>query len=299
MITNYLSNLIIKGGVAPVFDTPDAHGLSAEDVSFQTKDGVTLRGWLFRADGSKGVVVQSHFGVQCSRAGFTPKGKGMAPLWKEDIQFLKHIGALVGAGYSVLAYDMRNHGQSDRAQDGWVSWGPTERHDVLAAVNFLASHDEFADAPIGLLSICMGLASTTYAYGMEGGLGSIPNIKAIVGVQPLLYTDFMKNVMKLPGFLNGWVNARNSERTGVDLPNTSFLQDVPKIGVPMLLVQNKNDPFPSMDNVRAYYDALVLDESAGEKEMLWLDLEAKRAAAYAYLTENPAFMIDFFDKHLS
>lgn len=292
MLTNYLSSLIIKGGVAPVFDDPQAHGLTAEDVNFEASDGVTLRGWLFRGSGT-GVIVQSHFGVQCSRCGFTPKGKGMSPLWKEDIRFLEHIKAFVDAGYSVLAYDTRNHGDSDKAQGGWVSWGPTERHDVRAAVDFITSHPDFGNAPIGLLSICMGLASTTYAYGADAGLATVQNIKALVGVQPLLYNDFMKNVMHLPGFLNDRVDVRNSERTGVDLPHTSFMPDFPSINVPTMLVQNKNDPFPEMGHVEEYFDALTV-----EKEMVWLDLEKKRAAAYAHLTESPQFVIDFFDKHV-
>jgi len=293
MLTSYLSNLIIKGGVAPVFDNPADFDLAPEDVSFRTSDGVTLRGWLFRGTG-RGVIVQSHFGVQCSRCGFTPEGKGMAPLWPEDIRFLAHIRAFVDAGYSVLAYDTRNHGSSDEAGNGWVSWGPTERHDVIAAVTYIASHPDYVDTPIGLLSICMGLASTTYAFGEDDGLATVDNLKAIIGVQPLLYTDFMKNVMGLPGFLTRWVDERNAERTGVDLVHTSFLPDVSKVEVPTLLVQNKNDPFPDMANVEAYYDRLP-----AAKEMLWLDLEPKRAAAYAYLTEHPQFMVDFFARHLT
>ncbi len=292
MLTSYLSNLIIKGGVAPVFADPKEFGLRPEDVSFETSDGATLRGWLFRGSGT-GIVVQSHFGVQCSRCGYTPKGKGMSPLWGEDIQFLRHIRAFVDAGYSVLAYDTRNHGNSDEAQDGWVSWGPTERLDVLAAVRFVTFHPDYADSSIGLLSICMGLASTTYAYGEEDGLANIPNIKALLGVQPLLYSDFMTNVMRLPGFLRNWVDTRNSERTGVDLPHTSFMPHVHKINVPTLLVQNRQDPFPDLRNVEAYFDALTVD-----KQMLWLDLEPKRAAAYAHMTQSPQFMIDFFDAHL-
>lgn len=292
MLTNYLSKLMIKGGVAPVFDDPSDFDLSPEDVSFKTSDGVTLRGWLFRGSGN-GIIVQSHFGVQCSRCGFTPKGKGIAPLWKEEIRFLKHIKALVDTGYSVLAYDTRNHGNSDSAGDGWVSWGPTEHLDVIAAVKFVSSHADFSESPVGLLSICMGLASTTYAFGAEDGLAGQPNIKALLGVQPLSYGDFMENVMRLPGFLSRRVNAKNSERTGVDLKHTSFMADVSKIDVPTMLVQNKNDPFPTMENVQQYFDALKV-----EKEMVWLDLEKKRAAAYAHMTESPQFMVEFFGKYL-
>lgn len=292
MLTNYLSDLIIRGGVAPVFDDPGDFGLEPEDVSFTSSDGVTLRGWLFRGSG-RGVIVQSHFGVQCSRCGYTPKGKGMSPLWPEDIRFLRHIKTFVDAGYTVLAYDTRNHGGSDAAGGGWVSWGPTERHDVLAAVRFVADHPELHTEPIGLLSFCMGLASTTYAFGETDGLATVSNLRALVGVQPLLYTDFMRNVMRLPGFLGRWVDDRNAERTGVDLPHTSFLPHVPKINVPTMLLQNRNDPFPDMANVEAFHDALTVD-----KELVWLDLEPQRAAAYAHLTTAPGPILGFFDTHL-
>ena len=55
--------------------TPEAHGLDYENVEFKTSDGVTLRGWLMESGDDK-VIVQSHFGVQCNRGGWFPKGKG-------------------------------------------------------------------------------------------------------------------------------------------------------------------------------------------------------------------------------
>jgi len=119
MITNYLSNSIVKGGKSPVFGTPGDFGLAYEDVTFQANDGVTLSGWLVRG-GTDKIVIQTHFGVQCSRSGYTPEGKGRPRMWSEDIPFLKHINWLVDHGYSVLAYDFRNHGASD---SGTCEWG--------------------------------------------------------------------------------------------------------------------------------------------------------------------------------
>ena len=155
MFGKAISNLMIKPGKSPVFETPDNYGLDYEDVTFKASDGVELSGWLVKG-GNEKVIIQSHFGVQCSRCGFTQEGKGMMKnvLWTSDIHFLNQAKYLVEAGYSVLMYDMRNHGNSE--QNGWVSWGLDERKDVVAAIKFIAEHPVYQNANLGLLSICMG-----------------------------------------------------------------------------------------------------------------------------------------------
>ena len=86
MFAKMVSDMMIKPGSSPVFDRPADFGLDYEDVEFKTRDGVTLRGWLIKG-GTDKVIIETHFGVQCSRSGYTPKGKGMIKMWKEDISF--------------------------------------------------------------------------------------------------------------------------------------------------------------------------------------------------------------------
>ena len=57
-------------GKAHVFETPDKYNLDYENVTFKTKDNVILSGWLIKG-GNEKLIIQSHFGVQCSRRGFT------------------------------------------------------------------------------------------------------------------------------------------------------------------------------------------------------------------------------------
>jgi len=111
MITNFLSNTIVKGGAAPLFDNPKNYDLEYEDITFKAADGTQLSGWLVKC-GTDKIIVQSHFGVQACRAGFTPEGKGMVKLWNDKIPFLKHVKYLADKGYSVLMYDFRSHGNS-------------------------------------------------------------------------------------------------------------------------------------------------------------------------------------------
>ena len=204
MFGKTMSNLMIKPGKSPVFETPDKYDLPYEDVTFRTSDSVTLSGWLIKG-GTKKVIIQSHFGVQCSRCGFTQEGKGLMKntLWTTDIHFLDQAKYLVKAGYSVLMYDMRNHGNSE--QTGWVSWGKDERKDVAAAVKFISEHNDLQDANIGLLSICMGQGASVFAFGLEEEMKSFENLKTMISVQPLTY-DYFVEAMGLPNFL---INAGN------------------------------------------------------------------------------------------
>ncbi|MCH4887661.1 alpha/beta hydrolase [Acidaminobacter sp. JC074] len=289
MLTNYVADMMIKPGASPVFDKPSDYGLSYENVTFKAKDGVELSGWLIKG-GNKRVIIQSHFGVQSSRSGYTPEGKGMIKMWKEDIHFLNQAKHLVSKGYSVLMYDFRNHGDSGQSERPWVSWGPEEAKDVAAAVNYISTHPDYRDAKIGLLSICMGAASTTYAFGND--LIEKGKISAMVAVQPLIYPDFVK-AMGIPGFIAKRVNVETTKRLGFDLNQKSFLPDVKKIDMPTLVIQNTNDPWANKQFVEDYFKELNT-----EKEMLWVDLAKSRAASYDYIGKEAETLSKFFDKYM-
>ncbi len=289
MFGNMISNMMVKPFQSPLFDSPEAHGLDYENVEFKAEDGVTLRGWLIKGGTGK-VIVQSHFGVQCNRGGWTPEGHGPIAPWKQDIKFLRQAKYLVDQGYSVLMYDLRGHGESDIGTIPWVSWGPEEAKDVIAAVNFAT--ERYPEASIGLLSICMGSASTTYAFGRENGLGRCTNLKAMIAVQPLLYTCFIK-ALGMPGFMAWSGEQVSAKRLGFDMSAPDFVKDAPKVTVPTLVVQNTNDPWTEMGMVRDYYDALKV-----EKDLMLLDLEKSRFAAYDYLGTRPEEVMGWFDRYM-
>ena len=291
MIAKYIADLMIKPGKSPVFNNPKDFGLEYEDVTFKASDGVTLSGWLLKGGADK-VIIQSHFGVQCSRAGYSPKVQGMIKMWDKDIEFLNQAKYLVNAGYSVLMYDFRNHGNSGEGTCPWITWGPEERKDVIAAVDFISNHPVYKDSQIGLFSICMGQSATTLAYGPENGLQNYENVKALVSVQPLGYAKFVR-AMGIPNFLVTMANKPIQERTGIDFRTNTFMPNVKNITVPTLVIQNRNDPWTDIDHVKEYYSKLNV-----EKEMLWLDLSKKRAASYDWIGKNPEKILEWFGKYV-
>jgi len=294
MFGKAVSNLMIKPGKSPVFETPEAYGLAYEPVTFAAEDGVQLSAWLIHG-GTDRVIIQSHFGVQCSRCGYTQQGKGLTrnALWMRDIHFLQQAVYLVEAGYTVLMYDMRNHGDSGPGATPWVTWGIEERKDVVAAVNFIVRHKTLSEAAIGLLSICMGAAASTFAFGLEPEVMRLPNLRSMIAIQPLTY-DFFVEAMGLPQFLIRSGNQYSLSKRGIDLTGDSFLPYAKDMCVPTLVVQNQNDPMTSLSMVRQYYRDLP-----GEKELLLLDLEKKRGAAYEWIGRNPKPILEWFERHCS
>lgn len=276
---------------APLFDDPSSWGLSYEDVEFTTEDGVTLRGWLINPGQDK-VVIQSHFGLFSCRAGYTNDEKPrLMRAWPTDIPFLRHIQKITEQGYTVLAYDLRNHGTSDTGPSQYACDGQVEYMDVQAAVRFITSHADYRDAPIGMLDICMSSTAMTLAHGVRDGLEHVNNIKAHVVIQPLYSGLWFRN-MGLPMFLIRGAIRHSVRRGGPDF-DKSPVDRVKLINKPTMVIQNKNDPISDKNYVEAYFDALVV-----EKEIVWTDVGKSRIAGYADLTEHPEKVIEWFGKHV-
>ena len=118
------------------------------------------------------------------------------------------------------------------------------------------------------------------------------NVKAMVSVQPLTYAKFVR-AMGIPSFLVRRANKPILERTGIDFSTNTFMPNVKDISVPTLVIQNENDPWTDKELVKQYYDDLRV-----EKEMLWLQLEKQRAAAYDWVGHNSKEILGWFEKHV-
>ena len=140
--------------------TPAQLGHAYQDVSFRNPAGLTLRGWWI--PGTRHQTVVMVHGWTSSRR--EPMGKA---------------GYLLDAGYNVLVFDLRGHGQSD---GDYTTLGFAEPDDVAAAVGFARSRDP---GPIALLGYSMGGAvavetaarnASVAAVIEDSGYGSLDNV---------------------------------------------------------------------------------------------------------------------------
>jgi hypothetical protein len=109
-------------------------GKPYEDASFETQDGLTIRGWYVPSSNGAALIVLH--------------GSGGARIRPVD-----HARILVDHGYGVLLIDVRGHGESEGATNalGWGAWP-----DVLAAVEFLNGRPDVEDGRVGVMGVSMG-----------------------------------------------------------------------------------------------------------------------------------------------
>jgi pimeloyl-ACP methyl ester carboxylesterase len=120
-----------------------------EDVSFETRDALTLRGWF--APPKNGVAVILSHGLYANRALLLPEAEVM----------VRH-------GYGVLLYDSRAHGSSD----GQVAtWGSVEAFDIADAIRFVRSRPGVSR--IALLGFSVGASATSRAAANDPSVGAV------------------------------------------------------------------------------------------------------------------------------
>eukprot|EP00947_MAST-08B_sp_MAST-8B-sp1_P005713 g5713.t1 len=133
-----------------------------EKVNFTARDGVLLQGYLFPAK------------QKCAPAITLLHGRGVC---KENYDVLMPAAMLWRHGFTVLAFDTRNHGASSKfIQPGMDkqmnTWGATEYNDVLGAWDYVQKKMGINSTKVGIYGQSMGGSSSLIALGEE------PNIRA-------------------------------------------------------------------------------------------------------------------------
>jgi len=179
-----LTRLMFLARRAPIERTPAELGLSYEDVAFKAGDGVSIKGWFLPADGEgpHPTVITVH-GWMWNRHGNVA---GRVPVDDRDVDILPAAKALHDAGFNVLMYDIRHHGESEHGRAP-LTYGPIEARDFLGAVLYLRSRPDVDGSRIGSLGISMGGSIALYAAP------DCQPIKAIFAVQPSTVRVFNRN----------------------------------------------------------------------------------------------------------
>ena len=140
--------------------SPYEINVDADEVTFESSDGVRIAGWWFEDTASDTVLILSHGhrGDKSSMLGLGPK---------------LHL-----RGHSVLLFDFRGSGESE---DGPRSLAHYEQRDLRAAIEWVAARRP--DAKIVLVGMSMG-AATSLHVGAEDD-----RVKALVLDSPFATAD--------------------------------------------------------------------------------------------------------------
>jgi pimeloyl-ACP methyl ester carboxylesterase len=160
--------LMVRGATStdrePVEGHPADFGLAYEDVSFEARGGgPLLRGWYLDSASEGPALIFVH-GIGGQRG-----GDGAVALAAE----------LVRAGYDVLLFDLRGHGESEGDR---VSGGYFERRDVLGAYDLLIERGA-RPGGVGIIGFSMGAGIAVMVAAQE------PGIAAVVADSPFADVD--------------------------------------------------------------------------------------------------------------
>ncbi|MBN1304125.1 MAG: alpha/beta fold hydrolase [Anaerolineales bacterium] len=295
VVSFIFSGIVMHSRRQPIVRTPDEYGMEYEDVSFQSTDGVETSGWFIPAKSGKSdqVLILTH-PMPMNRHGFLAKNQGFPPLFRTDVDLLKSILALHQAGYPVLAFDLRNHGESGR---GITGNGLSEYQDVLGAIRYINARHDLQVKDIGLVGFCMGAASAMTA--LSKGKYQITNARFLVAIQPVTSIVFFKRYMAsvytpLSLFLIPIVNQILKWRGGYSLEEMAPGRFAKDIEIPTMYVQAREDPWTELSDIQGFYES-----TPGAEELWFIEGKMGRFDAYNFIGEQPEKVLAFVNRHFS
>lgn len=260
----------------------------AEPFSVQTRDGITLRGCLYRHTEQKprGVVV------------FCPEFSS------NHRSAMLYCSALSRAGFHVLTFDFRNHGDSD-SMPGYVPlhWlTHFEVMDLNAVIDHVYSQPDLNELPLGLFGISRGGGAALYVAAQrpevlqvatEGAFGSEMLMMAhaeqfvAIAAPEVMAKLFPKWHYKVTITLARWISQRRRRCRYAMLERV-----LPQLaGKPTLVIAGQRDTYV-MPRVAREITRLI-----GQPEALWLVAKAKHNLARSVNPdEYDRRLVEFFSR---
>ncbi len=128
-----------------------------ENITIDVPDEpITLAAWVMEHEGPQPWVIVVH-GIRSCKA---------------NHEVLIPAAWLHQAGFNVILFDVRDHGEST-TEDGLVSAGQREYRDMLAVWQWIQDEKGAAPENIGAVGISMGAGAVTIAFEQEPALQSI------------------------------------------------------------------------------------------------------------------------------
>jgi dipeptidyl aminopeptidase/acylaminoacyl peptidase len=286
-----LARYLVRPPRRTLFASPTDVGLAYEDAQFPARDGVRLSGWFVPGAGEateKPAIVLLH-GLGWNRLGTATGAVVDNIIGALPVDLLRLVQALHETGYSVLTFDLRNHGQS--ASSGATMWGLREANDVLGALDYLAAREDVATERIGALGFSIGANALLFA------LPHTTCIKAALLVQPATPRVFMDRFSAdmfgpFARPINFIAQALYQASGGLKFQSIEPAAIAPSVTIPVLYLQGNHDRWGSLENV-----VQMSHSTPGAKTPAFVEANS-RYQGHEYLINHPHVATDFFWQNL-
>lgn len=278
----------------PILRTPAEYGMKFEEISFTTTDGVTVKGWFIPANSDK-LIISNHFSPG-NRYGFAGHMEGLGFAGGFEVNFLPRYKALHEAGYNILAYDLRLHGESEAGEKGISGVGVLEWQEVLASLDYVKKRPDTSNMDVSLMSMCMGANATFNA--LEKSPESFNDINSLIAIAPLKGETYLERVfgqMQVP--VKEGVEAYQSiynELTGLSTDDHNIIPKAKNVNIPTFYVQVRNDMNSRWEDVQQMFELTPVED----KKVYYIEDTPWRFHGYTYFSDHPEQMVEWFDKHM-
>ena len=198
---------------------PEDVGLTVTSVEFRSTDGLGLRGWWSAGDKTMPVILFCH-GLNRSR-----------------VEMLERAAESNRRGYGVFLFDVRNHGESEKA---YTTLGIHESRDVCGARSYVK--ENAPDRPQVLWGVSMGASTALLSAQRCAGIAAIVSDSSFLSFRETIAHHF-RLVFGIPSFpianlivaITGWRAGFDPEEGDVEAAVRSLNQ------VPILFIAGGED----------------------------------------------------------
>ncbi len=244
-----------------------------QSVRFQSTDGLWISGWTLRTSGYSPWII------------FCPG------LGTNRADLLEIAEGLYRAGYHILMFDFRAHGESEGRA---TSFGWLERRDLEGALAFVGSLDTAHDYPHGAFGMSMGGSVALMVAADDERLGAVAVDSPYHNLEDSLALH-LKLLYRLPRwpFLS-LIALTYRIRFGAWLAQMSPIDAIEQIGPrPVLIIHGEDDRRIPPETIQA------LANRAKPPKELWTIREASHLGGF-HMDSNAyrRRLIQFFDRAL-
>lgn len=276
-----------------LWSTPSDLGMAFESVQFPARGGVRLSGWFIPVQ--EGNVTPRHtvllvHGYPWNRLGAAADDPISRLEGSSPVNLLRLALSLHEAGYHVLMFDLRNHGESAAAPP--VTVGVREADDLLGALDYVCGRSDVDKGHIGAVGFSMGANTILYT------LPHTEQIKAAVAVQPTSVDVFTRGYAwhllgPLSKLVLPLVQLFYQQAGGLPFNHIKPVYAAAHAGkTPLLYVQGTGDAWGSVDDV---LDMVAITPNAVDP--LIVETE-HRYHGYQYIINRPELVLSFFSDYL-
>jgi fermentation-respiration switch protein FrsA (DUF1100 family) len=234
-------NAFVTANRTPVIGTPVEAGLTYKDVTLTTPDGLKLAGWYIPGQQAEAIILVH--GIDGNRSALIP-----------------HAAILAEAGYPLLLFDLRGHGQSEGSE---LTYGYREMLDMQAALDYLLALPKIKQ--VGALGTSLGGSVVVRAAAAD------PRVQAIVVESSFSsLAAAIDDAFEDRSIFPKWpfaplLIALAEQRAGFKVSQVDSARDLATLSPrPVLIIHGRDDRlFP-------FYHAQRMYDAAEEPKELWL-----------------------------